>query len=118
MTELEKKGKAALVPSGWDYAPAPESREIVRIDERYGHFVGGEWLEPRETYTTIAPASEEPLAEVGQATPEEVYGAIATAREAFENGWSGLPGSERAKYLFGSRESSRSARASSPCSSR
>jgi aldehyde dehydrogenase (NAD+) len=100
LTELEKKGKAALVPSGWDYAPAPESREIVRIDERYGHFVGGEWLEPRETYTTIAPASEEPLAEVGQATPEEVYGAIATAREAFENGWSGLPGSERAKYLF------------------
>ena len=62
MTELEKKGKAALVPSGWDYAPAPESREIVRIDERYGHFVGGEWLEPKETYETISPSSEEPLA--------------------------------------------------------
>ncbi len=100
MSELEKKTKHALVPSGWDYAPAPESREIVRIDERYGHFVGGEWLEPREIYTTIAPASEEPLAEVGQATPEEVDGAIATAREAFENGWSALPGAERAKYLF------------------
>jgi aldehyde dehydrogenase (NAD+) len=100
LTELERKSRQALVPSGWEYAPAPESREIVRIDERYGHFVGGEWLEPRETYTTIAPASEEPLAEVGQATPEEVEGAIATAREAFENGWSELPGSERAKYLF------------------
>src|SRR4029079_80011 len=57
-------------------------------------------LEPRETYTTIAPASEEPLAEIGQATPEEVEGAIASARQAFENGWSALPGSERAKYLF------------------
>jgi aldehyde dehydrogenase (NAD+) len=100
LTELEKTSKAALVPSEWDYAPAPESREIVRIDERYGHFVGGEWLAPRETYTTIAPASEEPLAEIGQATPEEVQGAIATARAAFENGWSALPGSERAKYLF------------------
>ena len=100
MAELEKKGRQALVPTEWDYAPAPESREIVRIDERYGHFVGGEWLEPLETYTTISPASEEPLAEVGQATLEEVQGAIATARGAFENGWSALPGSERAKYLF------------------
>src|SRR4029453_13818790 len=100
VAELEKKAKHALVPSEWDYAPAPESREIVLIDERYGHFVGGEWLEPRETYTTSAPASEDPLAEVGQATPEEVQGAIATARQAFENGWSALPGSERAKYLF------------------
>ena len=101
MTELEKKRRSRRsVPSGWDYAPAPESRDIVRIDERYGHFVGGEWLEPRETYTTISPASEEPLAEVGQATPEEVHAAIGAAREAFENGWSSLPGSERAKYLF------------------
>jgi aldehyde dehydrogenase (NAD+) len=100
LTELEKKRDQALVPSGWDYAPAPESREIVTIQERYGHFVGGEWLEPRETYTTIAPASEEPLAEIGQATPEEVHGAIDAAREAFQNGWSALPGSERAKYLF------------------
>ena len=87
MTELEKKKKKSeLVPSGWEYAPAPESRDIVRLDERYGHFVGGEWLEPRETYTTIAPASEDPLAEVGQATPEEVGSAVEAAREAYENG--------------------------------
>jgi aldehyde dehydrogenase (NAD+) len=100
LTELEKKQASVPVPSGWDYAPAPEARDIVRIEERYGHFVGGEWLEPRETYTTISPASEESLAEVGQATPEEVHEAIAAARGAFENGWSALPGSERAKYLF------------------
>jgi aldehyde dehydrogenase (NAD+) len=100
LTELEKKQSQVPVPSGWDYAPAPEARDIVHIDERYGHFVGGEWLEPRETYTTISPSSEEPLAEVGQATPEEVRTAIEAARAAFENGWSALPGSERAKYLF------------------
>ena len=99
-SELEKKQASVPVPSGWDYAPAPESREIVHIDERYGHFVGGEWLEPRATYTTLSPATEEPLAEVGEATPEEVDAAIGAAREAFDNGWSSLPGSERAKYLF------------------
>src|ERR671935_458075 len=100
MAELERKQDRAPIPTGWEYASAPESREIVSIRERYGHFVGGEWLEPAETYTTIDPSSEEALAEVGQATEEEVDVAVAAAREAFENGWSALAGSERAKYLF------------------
>jgi len=100
LTEIEKSRSAAPVPSDWTYAPAPESRDIVRLEQRYGHFVGGEWLEPQETYATISPATEEVLAEVGQATPEEVAAAVRAAREAFANGWSELPGPERAKYLF------------------
>jgi aldehyde dehydrogenase (NAD+) len=100
VTELERKQDRAPIPAGWEYASAPESREIVTLRERYGHFVGGEWLEPKETYTTIDPSSEEPLAEVGQATDEEVQLAGRAAREAYDNGWSALAGSERAKYLF------------------
>jgi aldehyde dehydrogenase (NAD+) len=102
LTEVEKRQSRAPVPSGWEYATAPEARDIVRIEERYGLYVGGEWLEPRsgEWYTTISPASEEPLAEVAQAGPEDVALAVKAARDAFENGWSELAGSERAKYLF------------------
>ena len=100
MTELERKQDRAPVPASWDYAPAPEARDLVQLRERYGHFVGGEWLEPRETYTTIDPSSEEALAEVGQATSEEVDLAVSAARDAFENGWSGLAPAERAKYLY------------------
>jgi aldehyde dehydrogenase (NAD+) len=100
MTELERKQSQVPVPAAWTYAPAPEARDIVRLEERYGHFVGGEWLEPAETYTTIDPSREEPLADVGQATPPEVAKAVAAARTAFEDGWSELPGSERAKYLY------------------
>ncbi|HET7758549.1 MAG TPA: aldehyde dehydrogenase family protein [Gaiellaceae bacterium] len=100
MTELERKQDRAPIPADWTYAPAPESRDIVQLRERYGHFVGGEWIEPQETYATIDPANEEPLAEVGQATDEEVQTAVGAAREAYDNGWSALPGSERAKYLF------------------
>jgi len=100
LTELERKQDRVPVPSEWTYAPAPESREVVTLQERYGHFVGGEWLEPKETYTTISPATEEPLAEVGQATPEEVHAAVAAARHAYENGWSDIAPAERAKYLF------------------
>jgi aldehyde dehydrogenase (NAD+) len=90
-----------LVPTGaFEYAPAPESREIVTLDERYGHFVGGAWIEPTETYTTISPATEEPLAEIAQGTGADVDAAVGAARDAFENGWSAVSPSERAKYLF------------------
>jgi len=84
LTELERKQDHAPIPAGWEYESAPESRDIVTIRERYGYFVGGEWLEPKETYTTISPATEEPLSEVGQATEEEVQLAVQAAREAFE----------------------------------
>jgi aldehyde dehydrogenase (NAD+) len=100
MAELERKPDRAPVPSEWTYAPAPESRDIVRLEERYGLFVGGQWLEPKETYTTISPATEEALAEVAQATPEEVEVAVDAARDAFANGWSDLAAGERSKYLF------------------
>src|SRR5438034_1138888 len=84
----------------WTYASAAESRDIVHIADRYGYYVGGKWLEPAETYETIAPRDEEPLAAVGQATAEDVGRAVAAARTAYADGWSSLPGSERAKYLF------------------
>jgi aldehyde dehydrogenase (NAD+) len=100
LTELDRKQDRAPVPKDWTYAPAPESREVVTLRERYGHFIGGEWIEPTETYETIAPRDEETLATVGQATAEDVDRAVAAARGAFSNGWSDLPGSERAKYLF------------------
>jgi len=100
VSELDRARDRSPVPRDWAYAPAPESRDVVHIDERYGHFVGGAWLEATETYETISPASEEPLAQIGQGTAHDVDRAVAAARDAQQNGWSSLPGAERAKYLF------------------
>jgi aldehyde dehydrogenase (NAD+) len=100
VTELERKQDRAPVPSSWDYAPAPGPRDLVQLRDRYGLFIGGDWIEPKETYETIDPSTEEPLAQVGQATPEEINLAVQAAREAFENGWSTISPSERSKYLF------------------
>src|SRR5438876_1012186 len=100
MTEISKRGERSPVPAEWTYAPAPESRDIVRLRERYGLYVGGEWVEPAEMFATVSPSTEETLAEVGQASDADVLRAVESARGAFENGWSSLPGSERAKYLF------------------
>ncbi len=86
----------------WEYAPAPESTGIVRLEDRYGLFVNGEFVEPKsgKWFTTINPATEEPLAEVAEAGAEDVGLAVDAARDAYELRWRSLPGSERAKYLY------------------
>ena len=44
--DVARRPEAAAIPTGWDYAPAPESREIVHLEERYGLFIGGQFVEP------------------------------------------------------------------------
>ncbi len=93
-------GDGQAVP--WEYAPAPESPDIVQLQARYGLFVGGKEVAPRsgQWFTTIDPATEEPLAEVARAGLEDVDHAVGVARRAFKRSWGELPGRERAKYLF------------------
>ncbi|HET9724077.1 MAG TPA: aldehyde dehydrogenase family protein, partial [Actinomycetota bacterium] len=86
----------------WEYASAPESREIVRLRDRYDLFVDGRSIEPKtgRYFETIDPAHEDPLAEVAEAGEEDVDLAARAAREAWETRWRDLPGKERAKYLY------------------
>jgi aldehyde dehydrogenase (NAD+) len=102
LTDLERRQDRAPVPSGWDYAPAPEARDIVTLEERYGLYIGGEFVQPRsgEYFETLDPSQAEALAEVAQAGAEDVDLAVQAARDAFENGWSDVSPAERAKYLF------------------
>jgi aldehyde dehydrogenase (NAD+) len=95
MTELETFGKAL------EYAPSRESTAIVTIKPSYGLFIGGAFVEPKAgtRFTTVNPATEEPLAEVAEAGPEDVDRAVKAARKAFPK-WSGLPASERAKVVY------------------
>ena len=85
----------------WEYAPAPESTDIVAIRESNGLLIGGEFVAPAsgEEMKTINPATEEVLAAVGVAGEEDIDRAVTSARDAF-GGWSALPGSARAKYVF------------------
>src|SRR3954452_25614446 len=99
MTELSQRQDRSPVPQGWTYAPAPESTDIVTLEDRYGLYIGGEWVQAKEHFATISPRDESPLAEVGQASEGDVQAAVAAARGAFKS-WSALRGSERSKYLF------------------
>jgi aldehyde dehydrogenase (NAD+) len=86
----------------WDYAPAPESADVVSIAPRYGLFTGGEFVPPAGGgyFATLNPATEEPLAEVAQAGEQDVDRAVTAARQAYEGPWGATPGRERAKYLY------------------
>ncbi len=87
---------------GWTYAPAPESREIVHLAPTYGLFIDGEFVAPAagETFATLNPATEEPLAEVARADAVDVDRAVAAARAAYDGVWGKMRGAERAKHVF------------------
>ncbi len=102
MAQVEKREPSVPALLEWEYAPAPEARDLVKLRERYGLYIGGEIVEPRsgEWFPSISPATEEHLFEVAQAGPEDVELAVGAARGAFANGWAEIAPSERAKYLF------------------
>ncbi|MEV4731729.1 aldehyde dehydrogenase family protein [Saccharopolyspora sp. NPDC049426] len=87
--------------SPWEYAPAPESRELADLKPNYRMFVDGEFVDGGgQTIKTVNPATEETLAEVSSADTGDVDRAVAAARRAHDQVWSKLPGKERAKHLF------------------
>lgn len=88
--------------SFWAYDTAPESTDHIELNERYELFIGGEFVEPAKGryFETVNPATEEVIAEVAEATQQDVDRAVKAARKAYEKSWSKLPAKERGKYIF------------------
>ncbi len=85
----------------FEYAPAPESRDIANLKPHYRPFINGDFVDGSgEPLKTINPATEEVLAEVGTASTSDVDTAVKAARKAYNTVWAKMPGAERAKYLF------------------
>jgi len=85
----------------WEYAPAPESTDIVDIKDTYGLYIDGQFVEPAsgEYFKTINPGTEEVLSAIPVAGEEDIDRAVGAARGAFKK-WSALPGSQRSKFIF------------------
>ncbi|CAL9675279.1 Putative aldehyde dehydrogenase AldA [Actinosynnema sp. ALI-1.44] len=85
----------------WEYAPAPESRDIANLKPNYRMFVDGQFVEGGgEPLKTVNPGTEEVLAEVSTASAADVDKAVKAARRAYDRVWGRMPGAERAKYIF------------------
>jgi len=88
------------MPVSFDYAPAPESRAVVSIKPKYGHFIAGKFVAGSKHFPTINPATEEVLSHIALAGKAEVDAAVKAARKAYTTSWSKMSGKERGKYLF------------------
>jgi aldehyde dehydrogenase (NAD+) len=86
-----------------DYGPAPEAtgelRKWLAARGAFGHFIGGAFTKPGQTFVVHDPATGDLLAKVTQGTGADVAAAVKAARAALP-GWSRLPGHERAKWLY------------------
>src|SRR3954469_9337110 len=85
----------------WEYAPAPESPDHVRLRSSYDLFIDGAFTAPVDGHRvpSVNPATEDVVAEVAFAGASDVRRAVEAARAA-QPAWAALSGLERGKYLF------------------
>lgn len=97
-----KKAAAIKFDTEWQYAPAPESKDHIRLQDKYDLFINGEFVAPSsgKYFETINPATEKRLAMVAEADQKDVDKAVTSARTAYDKYWSKLPAKERGKYIY------------------
>jgi aldehyde dehydrogenase (NAD+) len=75
--------------------------ESCSLVDRYGHYIGGRWVEPDNgRYDVVDPATEQVISTAPDASVAQVESAIAAARSAFDSGiWSAAAPEERSRCL-------------------
>jgi aldehyde dehydrogenase (NAD+) len=87
---------------GWEYSPAPESTDHIKVAKRYELFIGGKFVKPEsgKYFDTINPATEERLSRVAHANDADVDKAVKAARKAYNGPWSRMKAADRGKYIY------------------
>lgn len=103
-TKVPQNGAIVETKAGfkYEYAPAPESKSIVKIKPRYELFINGKFMKPDsgKYFKTINPATGEPLAEIAEANEKDVDLAVQSARVAYEKTWSKISAKDRGRYIY------------------
>ena len=88
--------------SSRNLAPAPESKSVANIAERYDLFINGKFEKPssKKYFNTINPANEEKLSSIAEANAADVNKAVVAARTAYDKVWKKTSPKERAKYIY------------------
>jgi aldehyde dehydrogenase (NAD+) len=86
----------------WEYAPAPETYDYIKILPRHELFIDGKFVAPStgKYFDSINPATEAKLSEIALGAEADVDLAVKAARRAYEKVWGPMPGRERGKYLY------------------
>ena len=86
----------------WKYAPSLEGTSHIQLKKKYDLFIDGKWVKPKsgKYFSSVNPANEEVLADIAYANAADVDFAVKAARKAYNNVWSKMAPSERAKYIY------------------
>ncbi len=86
----------------FEYAPAPESKDHIELKEKYGLFIGGKFVKPKQGkyFETLNPATGEKIADIAEATKEDVDKAVKAARAGYDKYWSKMTAKDRGKYVY------------------
>ncbi|HEY9309601.1 MAG TPA: aldehyde dehydrogenase family protein [Microbacterium sp.] len=82
------------------YAAPGQRGSIADYRPRYGHYIGGEFVEPikGQYFENISPVTGKPFTEVGRGTAEDIDRAVDVAWQAFES-WKRTTPAERSVIL-------------------
>jgi len=82
------------------YAAPGQRGSVAEYRSRYGHYIGGEFVEPvkGQYFEDITPVTGKPFCEVGRGTSEDIDRAVDVAWQAFE-GWRKTSTTERSIIL-------------------
>jgi len=98
---MTKKIDKNIFKANWSYDEAPESTGHVQIKKQYDLYIDGKFIKPSKGkyFATHNPSDHKEIAQVAEATQEDVDKAVKAANIAFKD-WSKLSGKERGKYIF------------------
>jgi aldehyde dehydrogenase (NAD+) len=87
---------------GWEYSPAPESTDHIKVAKKYELFIGGDFIKPAsgKYFDTVNPATEQRLSRVALASQADVDKAVKAARKAYNGPWSRMKPADRGKYIY------------------
>lgn len=87
-----------------EYGPAPESDKnamefLDKHGRSFGLYINGKWVAKKDTFPAVSPATGAMLAQVAEASADDVDAAVKAAQKALPE-WVKAGGHERAKYLY------------------
>lgn len=102
MAETKNPTPALQFNTDWQYDPAPQGSDFLRIKDRYELFIGGKWVKPKsgKYFPSINPSTEEQLTEIAEANKADVDRAVKAARNAYDKYWSRMSAKDRGKYIY------------------
>ena len=83
------------------YSPPGSPDSLVSVQSRYGHFIGGEWVDPikGQYFENISPVNGKPFTEIARGTAEDIDAALDAAHAAAAK-WGQASPTERSNVLL------------------